>query len=114
LSVPPVLYVGLTFSLASLAFSFGSWVHQRQMSQQLPRTTLRLTALRDEMARSILEMRASRLVPLPSGTRAGQADVVRPPGRRGALVDEVKRQLQSEMGCSRFACCVTARKASSS
>jgi hypothetical protein len=34
-----VLYVGLTFSLAALAFSFGSWVTQRQIARQLAGTT---------------------------------------------------------------------------
>ena len=65
----PVLYVGLTFSLASLAFSFGGWVTQRQMAQQLAANDVRFTALRDEMARSIVEMRAGGSVPLPSGTK---------------------------------------------
>jgi hypothetical protein len=94
-----VLYVGLTFSLASLAFSFGSWITQRQMSQQLAANDARLTALRDEMARSILEMRGSSSVPLPSGTKGlGGTDIVSAAGSQNALVDEVKRQLQSEMG----------------
>ena len=93
-----ILYVGLTFSLASLAFSFGSWITQRQMAQQLAANDARLTALRDEMARSILEMRGG--VPVPSGTRGQeQADVVAAAGSpQSAVVDEIKRQLQSEMG----------------
>jgi hypothetical protein len=94
-----ILYIGLTFSLASLAFSFGSWVTQRQMVQQLAANDARLTALRDEMANSILEMRGSSAVPLPSGTKGqGNSDVVSAAGSQSALVDEVKRQLQSEMG----------------
>ena len=94
-----ILYVGLTFSLASLAFSLGSWATQRQMAQQLAANDQRLTALRDEMARSILEMRGSSSVPLPSGTKGlGGTDVVAAAGSQSAIVDEVKRQLQSEMG----------------
>ena len=94
-----VLYVGLTFSLASLAFSFGSWVTQRQMVQQIAANDARLTALRDEMAHSIFEMRGSSGVPLPSGTKGqGKTDVVSATGSQSALVDEVKRQLQMEMG----------------
>jgi S1-C subfamily serine protease len=90
-----ILYIGLTFSLASLAFSFGSWVTQRQLAAN----DARLTALRDEMANSILEMRGSSAVPLPSGTKGqGNSDVVSAAGSQSALVDEVKRQLQSEMG----------------
>ena len=94
-----ILYVGLTFSLASLAFSLGSWVTQRQMVQQLAANDLRLTALRDEMARSILEIRGTSSVPLPSGTKGlAGTDVVAATGSQSAIVDEVKRQLQSEMG----------------
>ena len=93
-----ILYVGLTFSLASLAFSFGSWITQRQMAQQLAANESRLTALHDEMARSILEMRGG--VAVPSGTKGQrQPDIVAAAGStQGAIVDEIKRQLQSEMG----------------
>ena len=96
-----IIYVGLTFSLASLAFSFGSWVTQRQMSAQLDANDARVTALRDEMARNILEMRGG--VALPSGTRGEEDAAVvaaagSTQGAHSAIVDEVKRQLQSEMG----------------
>ena len=93
-----IIYIGLTFSLASLAFSFGGWITQRQMRDQLAANDARLTALRDEMARSILEMRGG--VPLVSGTKGeGAADVVAAAGdAQSAIVDEIKRQLQSEMG----------------
>ena len=93
-----VLYVGLTFSLASLAFSFGGWVTQRQMAQQLATNDARLTALRDEMARSIVEMRGG--VPLVSATKGqGKPEIVSAAGcSLSAMVDDIKRQLQSEMG----------------
>jgi hypothetical protein len=96
-----IIYIGLTFSLASLAFSFGSWVTQRQMRDQLAANDARVTALRDEMARSILEMRGG--VPLVSGTKGlGKPDAVSATGAatspHSAMVDEIKRQLQSEMG----------------
>ena len=93
-----IIYIGLTFSLASLAFSFGSWITQRQMRDQLAVNDARLTALRDEMARNILEMRGG--VPLVSGTKGdGTGDVVAAAGdAQSAIVDEIKRQLQSEMG----------------
>jgi hypothetical protein len=94
-----IIYVGLTFSLAALAFSFGSWVTQRQISRQLAANDARLTALRDEMAHSIFEMRGTSGVPLPSGTKGqGKTDIVSATGSQSALVDEVKRQLQMEMG----------------
>ena len=93
-----IIYAGLTFSLASLAFSFGSWITHRQMQDQLAANDARLTALRDEMARSILEMRGG--IPLASGTKGdGTGDIVAAAGNaQSAIVDEIKRQLQSEMG----------------
>jgi hypothetical protein len=93
-----IIYAGLTFSLASLAFSFGGWITQRQMRAQLAANDARLTALRDEMARSILEMRGG--IPVASGTKGdGTGDVVAAAGdAQSAIVDEIKRQLQSEMG----------------
>src|SRR5688500_2606973 len=68
------------------------------MRDQLAANDARLTALRDEMARSILEMRGG--VPLVSGTKGdGAGDVVAAAGNaQSAIVDEIKRQLQSEMG----------------
>jgi hypothetical protein len=96
-----IIYIGLTFSLASLAFSFGSWMTQRQMARQLADNDARFTALRDEMARSILEMRGG--IALPSGTKGQNlGDVVAAAGSaqsaQSAFVEEIKRQLQSEMG----------------
>jgi hypothetical protein len=92
------LYVGLIFSTASLAFSFGSWTAQRQMSQQIAANDARVSALRDDVARSILEMRGE--LPFASGTQGERhPEVVAAGGsRQSVLVDEIKRQLQSEMG----------------
>lgn len=93
-----VIYVGLTFSLASLAFSFGSWSAQRHMAQQIATNDARLESLRDDLARSILEMRGELGYASPtSGQR--QPEVVAAGGHpQSALVDEIKRQLQNEMG----------------
>ena len=92
-----VIYVGLTFSLASLAFSFGSWSAQRGMARQLADNDSRLTALRDDMARSILEMRQEQHA-TPSGTDGRrQPEVVTAAGtsQQNPLVDEIKRQVTS-------------------
>ena len=95
-----VLYAGLTFSLSSLAFSLGSWTAQRNMADQLAANDARLNALQDDLARNILRRRESAVV--PSGTDGGQAgalDAVPADGTsHSAIVDEVKRQLQAEMG----------------
>jgi hypothetical protein len=93
-----ILYAGLTFSLSSLAFSLGSWSAQRSMSQQIADNDARLSALQDNLARGILRSRESAVV--PSGTDGQrQPEIVPAAGEaQSALIDEIKRQLQSEMG----------------
>lgn len=93
-----LLYVGLIVSLASLAFSLGSWAAQRSMAQQIADNDARLAALQLDVARSILRARQPQL--LPSATDGQrQPDVVPSDGSvQSALVDEIKRQLQTEMG----------------
>ena len=93
-----LLYVGLTLSLASLAFSLGSWSAQRSLGQQIADNDARLVALQNDVARSILRTREP--VTQASGTDGQrQPEVVPAAGStQSALVDEIKRQLQSEMG----------------
>jgi hypothetical protein len=94
-----ITYAGLTFSLAALAFSFGSWTAQRSIAQQLASNDARLTALRDDMASAILQMRQAETAATPSGTNGQrQPEIVPAGGAQPALVEEIKRQLQSEMG----------------
>jgi hypothetical protein len=68
------------------------------MAVQIAANDARLAALRDDMARSILEIRGE--LPYASATRGQrQPDVVAAGGNQNsALVDEIKRQLQNEMG----------------
>ena len=93
-----ILYIGLTFSVASLAFSFGSWSAERSMSRQIAHNDARVTELRDEMARSILKTREREAQ--PSGTDGRRQPEVVPAGgpAQSLMVEEIKRQLQSEMG----------------
>lgn len=93
-----VLYAGLTFSLAALAFSVGSWSAQRQMSKQIAENDARVAALRDDMARNILQLHQAQAT--PAGTNGQrQPAIVNASGQAPtALVDEIKRQIQSEMG----------------
>ena len=95
-----ITYAGLTFSLTALAFSFGSWTAQRSIAQQLASNDARVTALRDDMARAILEMRQAETAATPSATNGERQPEVVPAGggAQPALVEEIKRQLQSEMG----------------
>ena len=93
-----ILYAGLTLSLSSLAFSLGSWSAQRSMAQQIADNDARLSALQDNLARGILRTREGAVV--PSGTDGQrQPEIVSADGQaQSALIDEIKRQLQSEMG----------------
>lgn len=93
-----VLYAGLTFSLAALAFSFGSWSAERQMSRRIADNDAQVAALRDDMARSIIQLRQAQAK--PAGTNGErQPAIVNATGQaQSALVDEIKRQIQSEMG----------------
>lgn len=94
-----ILYSGLVFGGASLCFALGAYTAQRSMSLQLAENDARISALRDEMARNILNIRQSQ------AGRASATGGQREPDAVGAagseplpLVDEIKRQLQSEMG----------------
>jgi S1-C subfamily serine protease len=95
-----ITYAGLAFSLAALAFSFGSWTAQRSIAQQLAGNDARVTALRDDMARAILQIRQADTAATPSGTNGErQPEIVPAAGSsQPALVEEIKRQLQTEMG----------------
>jgi hypothetical protein len=88
----------LTFSLSSLAFSLGSWTAQRSMAQRIADNDARLSALQDRLARGILRSREQAVT--PSGTDGQrQPEIVPADGEaHSALIDEIKRQLQSEMG----------------
>ena len=93
-----VIFAGLTFSLTALAFSMGSWFTNRALAQQLANNDARVAALRDGLARNILQMREAQRE--PSGTAGVRnPEVVSASGNpQSALVDEIKRQIQSEMG----------------
>src|SRR5215207_9068187 len=93
-----LLYVGLTFSLSALTFSLGSWVTHQAIAKQLVDQDARVAALRDDMARSIMSMREAQRRPSGTGGQSG-AEVVPAAGdSQSAFVDEIKRQIQSEMG----------------
>ena len=68
------------------------------MAQQIADNDARLSALQDNLARGILRSREGAVV--PSGTDGQrQPEIVPADGQaQSALIDEIKRQLQSEMG----------------
>jgi len=93
------LRVGLGLALGSLGFSLGLWFSQSRMERQITATDERVSELRDQMARDVLEARRAR-APRVLGT---DGDIALDPGAtdtdsRAMLVEEIKRQLQSEMG----------------
>lgn len=93
-----ILYAGLTFSLSSLTFSLGSWSAQRTMAQRIADNDARLAVLQADIERGVLGTREG--VARSSGT-VGQRppDAVPAVGfEHSALVNEIKRQIQSEMG----------------
>jgi hypothetical protein len=93
-----VLFIGLGLSLALFCFSLGSWSAQRMMERQLLASQARMEAMRDEMARDILEIRQATR-PSGTGTDGQTPDVASTTGTaHSSVVEEVKRQLQSEMG----------------
>jgi hypothetical protein len=83
-----ILFVGVALVLLFGSFSLGTWSAQRTLGRQIAANDARLVALRDEMALSILQMREVQ-IDNPVGTSSAS-------GR--TFADEIKQQLQSEMG----------------
>ena len=95
-----VVYSALAVSFAVLCFSLGSLTAHQMMARQLAGNDARIAQLRDEMARSILEIRQAETARVPSGTDGHRLPEVVPASGQApaALVEEIKRQLQTEMG----------------
>jgi len=93
-----VAYAGLTFSVLALAFSMGSWFTHRAIAQQLADQDARVAELRDDMARDILQIREAQRRPSGTGGHNGAEAVPATGDSQSAFVDEIKRQIQSEMG----------------
>ena len=91
--------VGLALALGVLCFSLGAALSQHRMEQQLLANAARVAELGDQLARSMLQARRSR-IPRALGTNGdSMADAVSSESdSENALVEEIKRQLQSEMG----------------
>jgi hypothetical protein len=90
-----VLTVGLVTSLVVLSFAMGAWSSQRRIEEQVAANDARIAELRDQVALNVLQARRERM-------RTGTGGVVLPGTADGesqtSLVEEIKRQLQSEMG----------------
>jgi hypothetical protein len=94
------LFGAFVACLALGSFSLGAWSSQRRIERQVAANDARIAELRDEMARNVLQTRRERAGrPLGTNGMAG-ADMVAGEGesQTSPLVEEIKRQLQSEMG----------------
>ena len=89
------VFLAFALSLGLLA----TLVSQRRMERQLAVNDAHIAELRDHMARSMLQARRERM-PRATGTdgELTPGAVASDGGTKTTLVDEIKRQLQSEMG----------------
>lgn len=93
------LVLGITLCLGLLCFALGAWSSQLRVEQRIAENDARIAELRDQMVRNVLETRRARMPrrlgtsgePIPDGVATDAES-------RDALVGEIKRQLQSEMG----------------
>ena len=90
-----VLAATLTSVTAAIFFALGQYSAQRLIARQQAESDARIDALRAELHRSIAH-RDDTAAMLPAGT-SGLAAVAQAENR-DALVSEIKKQLQSEMG----------------
>ena len=90
-----ILAATLTSATAAIFFALGQYSAQRLIARQQAESDARIDALRAELHRSIAH-RDDTAAMLPAGTSGlgavAQAD------NRDAIVSEIKKQLQSEMG----------------
>jgi hypothetical protein len=92
-------YTGLAVSGAILFFTIGAYSAQQMISLQLAENEASIAALRDDVARNILQIRQAQNGRAAATDGSQQPEVVSASGGDSApLIDEIKRQLQSEMG----------------
>ena len=94
-----VLLGSLAVFVALLSFSIGAWSSQVRIERQIAANDARIAELRDELARSVLQARRER-----TGRSLGTHGNVSPEAvaseadPQTTLIQEIKSQLQSEMG----------------
>jgi hypothetical protein len=94
-----VFFAALVVGLEILFFSLGAWSSQRRIEQQIASNDARIVELRDQLARAVLQTRRER-VGQPRGTDGGLVPhaVADDAEAKTIVIEEIKRQLQSEMG----------------
>lgn len=93
-----LVYTGLALFSAILCFGLGSFTASHLMARQIANNDAQIAALRDEMARNILAIRQAETSDEAAGTNGHTPEVLPASEQSSALVEEVKKQLQSEMG----------------
>lgn len=92
------VYVGLVLALGLLLFGLGSYRAEMANALQIARSQAQIDALRAQLRRRLSEpIPAESLGTTGTDRRPDEIEPVDAAGRE-SLVDEVKRQLQSEMG----------------
>ena len=93
------LFTGAAIGLGVLCFSLGAWSSQLRIEAQIANNDAHIAQLRDQLARTVLEARRARM-PRAVGTdgETTSAAAMHTNESRMTLVEEIKRQLQSEMG----------------
>lgn len=92
------MFVGLGVGLG-LSFSLGAWSSQLRIEQQIAANDARITELGDRMALNMLQARRARVL-RPTGTDGDDSPgaVATDTDSQKTLIEDIKRQLQSEMG----------------
>jgi len=92
--------LGAILTVALVTLSLRNWIVQRKLERQLALSDARISALRDELALSMInsgEGPGGRHLVGPHGDTTAQAVNGQDDSQR-LLVDDIKREIQSEMG----------------
>jgi hypothetical protein len=94
--VRPVLFTTLGVSVAVLCTAAGNWSTQQRMATQIAQNEERVAALRHDLALALTKLQDSS--PAPVGTAGTDADKAGDEANKAKLIEQVKQQLQREMG----------------
>jgi hypothetical protein len=97
------LYLTSTLLIALLAFAIGNYNAEQKSVLQLAQSDAKIDALRAQMTRSLMLRDGQSQAPAATGghdgARIARGDARLPsPAERNAFVQDIKKQLQSEMG----------------
>jgi hypothetical protein len=92
-----VLLLASTVAVVFLCVLYGSWLTERRLADQIATSEAQLAALRDEVKKNSLDIRKAQ-VGATTGTRGEDIPEAVRGSSTALLVDEIKRQLQTEMG----------------